>query len=335
MDWSKGISSKFTMVSVDTGSWGDSGELPFSDGKIDRDASTSLRESASVTAAQDLGEQWVRIYLEASQEGSKERVALFTGITSSPERKFKGMRNTYSCDLYSVLKPANDVVLPRGYYAPSGSGADKIKELLSCGPAPIEVIGESPITISAIVAEDGETNLTMALAILKAINWRIRILGDGTIQICEPATTSSEIFGMNVNDVVSADTAGTDSFDWYDCPNCYRAISDDGAADARDDDPASALSTVNRGREVWTVEKSVDLSDSETIAEYAQRALKEAQSPARSLKYNRRFFPEVLCTDLIELDYPAHNLTGLYRVTSQSFDIDKGCETTEEVTAYE
>ena len=335
MDWSKGLSSKFSMVSVDPDSWGDSGNLNFSEGKIDRDASTSLRESASVVVTGDLGEQWVRIYMEASQEGSKERVALFTGITSSPERKFKGLRNTYSTDIYSVLKPADDVVLPRGYYAQAGSGAAEVMSLLSCGPAPVEIIGESPITINAIVAEDGETNLTMALAILKAINWRLRILGDGTIQICEPASSRSELFGSNYNDVVSADTAGTDSFDWYDCPNCYRAISDDGTADARDDDPASTLSTVSRGREVWTVETNVDLSDSETIAEYAQRALKEAQAPARSLKYNRRFFPDLLCTDLVELDYPVNNLTGLYKVISQSFSIDKGCEVTEEVTAYE
>lgn len=113
----------------------------------------------------------------------------------------------------------------------------------------------------------------MAKRIVEAIGWQIRIAGDGSIRISAPPATESAKFDVFEGDAI--EPALTHTYDWYSCPNCLRVVSGDSTAEARDDDPDSALSTVTRGREIWKQEKSVTLGDRETLAAYAQRRLKE------------------------------------------------------------
>lgn len=334
MDWSKGFSAKYILKTVNPDTWADKEEFDFSDGSIDYDSSADLRASASVTLPGkiDDGETWIRIYLQATQGGDGATVPIFTGLTTTPERQLDGAKETYKVDCYSTLKPCEDVILPRGYYVPAGSGAAKIKELLSVSPALVEVVGDSPGITDSIVAEDGETRLSMALQILDAINWQIQILGDGTIRIqpkdMDPVLTMS----ADENDII--ETSVTDTNDWYDIPNCYMAISDDyGAAVARDDS-GSPLSTVTRGREVWQCGSGVDLSG-ETIAEYAARKLKELQASARSLEYTRRFFTGVHVGDRVAISYPGYDLVGVFRISSQSLELSQGCKVKEKVASDE
>ena len=55
---------------------------------------------------------------------------------------------------------------------------------------------------STYIAENGESNLSMAQKILDAINWRIRIEGDGTINICRKARAVTESFDNLANDCI-------------------------------------------------------------------------------------------------------------------------------------
>ena len=111
------------------------------------------------------------------------------------------------------------------------------------------------------------------------------------------------------------------------------AIDDDMTGIARDDSPDSPLSTVNRGREVWEQEDNCDLADNETIAEYAQRMLREAQRVSQTASYDRRYIPDIVPGDIVMLRYPAQGLDGPYVVESQDIDLGYSATTSEEVTA--
>lgn len=334
MDWNRGFSAKYVLANVNPETWHDTSETEFMSGSIDRDSTSSLVESAEVKVDEDPGEHWIRIYLMAHQTGGAAKVALFTGLTGSPERSLDGNRVTYSVDCYSVLKPADDVLVARGYYAPGGSGARLVRELLSVSPAPVVIVGQSPGITSSIVAEDGETRLSMANKILDSIGWVIRISGDGTVAIMAETPESTRTFGKDENDVL--ETNITDSYDWYSCPNAFRAVSEEyGIGIARDDSPKSVLSTVSRGREVWMEETGVTPSGSESMAEYALRRLREEQEPARTVKYTRRFFPDILPHDIVTLNYARQDLVGMFRVKSQSIELGYGCRTTEEAVKIE
>ena len=81
-------------------------------------------------------------------------------------------------------------------------------------------------------------------------------------------------------------------------------------------------------------ESDCDLSANETIAEYAQRRLKEEQAINTVMSYNRRFHPEANVGDLVEIHYPRQAISGVYEITKQDINIGIGVTTSEEVKAY-
>lgn len=330
MDWAKGFSSSYYMTLVDPTTWRDIERIEITDGNISR-TNEGLRQSADVdcTDFNPDRERWIRIYLDAAQEGDVVHVPLFTGLSSVPEQSIDGSRVQYPLTCYSVLKPAEDILLQRGWFAAeSFNGAEVVRDLLSVTPAPIIVEPDAPALSQSIIAENGENHLTMANKVLAAINWRLRISGDGTITVCSMPEEVSSTFGLD-NDVIEPKL--TRKADWFSCPNVFRAISDDMTAVARDDAEDSMLSTVSRGREIWVEESNCDLNDGESLEQYAQRRLEELQAVAYSVRYTRRFDPEVLVDDLVRLHYPGQNLMDEYTVISQDINLGHGARTSEEV----
>lgn len=323
IDWSKGFSAKYYATVVDPLTWRDISTINISDGSIQL-TNNSLRESASISCKQfdSDSEYWIRIYLDARQSsGNSQLVPLFTGLTSVPDQNYNGRKRSDSVQCYSVLKPADDVYLPLGYYVQAGTnGATAVKELLkTVTPAPITIEGESEAISQILVAEMDETHLSMADYILQTIGWRIRIEGDGKIVICECPSEPSVAFNADSYDVVEMDISIKNN--WYDCPNVFRAINDDMTAIAKDDDPDSRFSIKNRGREIWKSETGCALNDGESLAQYAQRRLKEEQSIGYSLDYGRRFHPDVRPTDLVDIYYPEQNVDGVFEIESQTISL--------------
>lgn len=330
MDWSKGFSAAYYMETVDPVTWRDRQRIEITGGSVSR-SSSGLRQSADVTCTefQPDTELWIRIYLEASQGGETERAALFTGLASVPDTEISGTLRRYPLACYSVLKPLEDVILQRGYYVLAGTDcASALRDLLAATPAPAVIEGQAPTLYQTIIAEGGETPLSMAGRILDAIGWRMRIDGDGTIRIGPRGETETAAFGI-YNDVIEPQLKLRS--DWFSCPNVFRATSGDLTATARDDSPDSPLSTVRRGREVWMAEDSVKLAEGEGLQQYAERRLLEEQARAGSVQYTRRFDPAVNVTDKVRLHYPPQGLMGLYTVSSQSITLGAGAAVSEEV----
>lgn len=331
VEWSKGYTASYYAERVDPATWRDVGVIGITGGTIKREQ-TGKRQSADINCVNYRIpiEQWIRIYLDVQQEGASAHEPLFTGLATTPKEDINGTLTLNALTCFSVLKPAEDVILTRGWYAPAGSnGAELVRQLLSVGPAPIIMGDSSPHLSEAIIAEDGETNLSMADRILTAINWRLRIDGDGTVNIIQKSSDPVARLDPASNDVI--ETKVTVEADWYSAPNVYMAVSGGATGIARDDSPDSILSTVNRGREVWKYESGCALASNETIAEYAQRKLKDARKVSQKASYARRYIPEVMPDDVIMMNYPEHGLTGSYLVQSQSIEIGYCAKTTEQI----
>lgn len=331
-NWATGYSAQYYAAIVDPATWRDVGVIEITGGTIKRE-STGERESAEVACVNYRipVELWIRIYLDARKEdGSAAHVPLFTGIATTPGDDSHGTWSMNALECYSVLKPASDVYLQTGYYVASGSDAGAvITELLSLSAAPVIVHGTTPRITESIVAESGETHLSMVDRILTAIGWRLRIDGNGTINIMPMPTETVVTFDPIANDMIKPNVKITE--DRSACPNVYMAVCDKSTGIARDDDPDSPLSTVSRGREVWAKETGVTLTGGESIAEYAARRLVEAQRVQQGASYARRYHPDVRPGDLIRMQYPVQRLTGTYRVDSQSVALGYAAETSEQI----
>ena len=331
MDWSKGYSARYYLSILDKLTMRDIDRLELIDGTIKRSLS-DLRESADVNCKGYDGktEQYIRIWLDIKQNGSASHIPLCTGLATSPKHNYSGRKKNNAIECYSVLKVAQDVLLPRGWYAPAeANGGKLIKQLLSLLNVEIKIADNSPSLSQAIIAEQRENHLSMVDKILSAMNWRLRLDGYGSIFV-EPVNLEPKaMFDANENDMIESDIDIT--YDWYSAPNVLRCTLDDSYAVARDDDPDSPLSTVNRGREVWYEDTGIVLNNNETLAEYANRMLKEYQRTATNISYSRRYHPSVYPGDCVRINYPAQDVSGIFYVTSQSVELGYNARTSEEV----
>lgn len=338
MDWSKGYTSTYYASVVDPITWRDTDRIDIINGSINRSVSDALMQSCSlqVKSGQETIEKWVRVWRDVEQNGEYSHDAVFTGLATTPRNEIEGLLRSDALECYSVLKPADDVHLLRGYYVSAGlNGAEVIRSLLDVTPAPVSIDRTNipPTITSTLVAEDGETHLSMIEKILTIIDWRLRINGNGEILICPQAEDTSGAFDPNEVDVLEPSIKM--EADWFSIPNVFCAINDDVTAIARDDDPNSKLSTISRGREVWMTETSPSLADNETIEQYARRRLKSEQIIEKKASYNRRYVPDLLPGDLLLLHYPEQGLDGIYMITSQSIELSHSGTTNEEAVVYE
>jgi len=329
INYGNGISATYYAARVNPQTWSDSEEIEVMSGSITKKAGSDLVVSAEVTVSEDIGtESWLRVYLIAEQDGAKERVPLFTGIASSPSRDIKGERETRKLDCYSVLKVAADILLPVGWFAPARTNSGElIRILLSDLPCPVEVDEGAPNIISSFVAGNNDSKLSVAQDIAEAINWQIKVHGDGSVRICPKPLTISGTFDNIENDII--ETSVTDNRDIFSVPNVLRVTLGGSAATARDDDPDSVYSTITRGREVWQNEDA-KLAAGESLGEYAVRRLKELQNPSRKLSYTRRFQPDVDVNDLVSIIYPKQSIGDVFRVQSQTIELSHGAKVKEE-----
>ena len=333
MDWSKGYNASYYAAILDPKTWRETGRFEILSGSVSR-GTDGLRESADLLCRNfdPESETWIRVYLNARQNGSIEHTPIFTGLAVSPETNIDGNIIEHPLECYSVLQPAQDVLLQKGWYAPADfNGAEMVRRLLAVTPAPVDVRGESPALTRAIIAEKGETNLSMASKILSILDWTLRIRGNGTIEVTPRASASTATFGAAENDLIEPKI--NRKRDWFSCPNVVRVTQGNMTATARDDRPDSPLSTVTRGREVWKDITSPALNTGEGLAAYARRALKEAQSAGVSVSYDRRFLPELVPGDIVTLHYPRQGIEGDFRIQSQKIELGYSAKTAEEVAS--
>lgn len=336
MDWTKGFSSRYYLTIVDKDTWRDIRRIEMLGGTVTRSLS-DLRQSADIDVVnyKEEGEPLIRVWLDAKQGNDSSHTPLFTGLASTPGRNINGKLVTQTLQCYSVLKPAEDILLPRGWYAPADANViSQIKKLLKVTKAPVEIFPKNTDISSlnlkqAVVAEQNETNLSMIEVLLNSINWRMFLDGYGKIYLGPYPTEPSIVLDSREMDII--EPVLSDDYDWFDCPNVFRAVSDNMFAEYRDEDLNSPFSIPNRGREVWAEETSCNLGEKETLAAYAKRRLKELQKVGRTVSYDRRFIPDLNVTDIIRLNYPAQELMGLFVITNQNITLGYNAKTSEEV----
>ena len=175
MNWALGYKAVYYLSVLDRKTMRDIDRIELTGGTIKRSLS-DLRESADLNCNNynNKTEQYIRVWLDTRQEGRSGHTPLFTGVATSPTNKYKGRLKTNALQCYSMLKVAEDVMLPRGWYAPvDANGGKLIKSLLSVIGVKITVADDAPTLSQAILAEQQENHLSMTDKILSSINWQM------------------------------------------------------------------------------------------------------------------------------------------------------------------
>lgn len=325
MDWTKGYKATWEVLRMNVDAWAPDGKLAnvesFSVSRSCTDA-VPLIETAAMEVDDEFEDGWYKLSMIAEQ-GSVERFDIGVFLFETTGRTHNYGRVTMSAEGYSVLKPADDVLMPYGQYAPRGTnGAEMAASLLrACTPAPI-VVDETFTVDTNVVFSIGMSHLAAAWMLLDAGGFCIQIDGDGTIHIMrKPSTPDIELSRFNASMLMPS---VTDDQSVTGVPNRYYAIAEGRIVTAINDSPASSVSYRNRGRWVDAVDTSPTPVNGETLEQYAARKLEEAATITKKLSYTREYYPSVRPFSVVRGSMADIGLDGDMMVLSQSLTCDKG-----------
>lgn len=335
MDWNQGYAASWRLYSVNQSTWGDADEVSYLvSASITRDCDSSLIEDATISVDQDVCDGYLRLVLEASNETGPARSVIGTFLVTSPKKSIKGEQITTELECYSVLKPASDKLLTRGWYFPKGgdpiAGAcELLEDVLKC---PVDPVESDIATSEAIVAEDGETILSMVEYLLEDTDYVIDISEYGRVTIKKKPTISQINFDTWSNDVIMPEI--TDESDIFDIPNVLRVSDGNGNYETiRNTDDESSTSINAIGWEKWADEQ-ISLNDEETLLSKGAERLEELSKIVRKISYTREYNPSVRLNDLVTYYLARQNIIGVFRITSQSISIGNGA-TVDEIAELE
>lgn len=343
-DWTKSMKQTFEYYIVDPATWRDSEMADLIEScLITRDSTTDTLGSATLTSDNDYSDKYVRCYLVTEQNGIVEKTVLGTHLYQSPSIEYRATRRSSQQDGYTPLIELSENPPPYGYSIQKGDqilqwAASIIREHAR---APV-VDGDNTDKLKDIfVSNTEDTWLTFISDLIGNANYSLgldeigRILfekkqetaslapiwtyDDGNSSILYPdVTLSRDLYGVpNVVEVIYSPASGNTP------PIIVREVNDD---------PASPVSTVSRGREITYRETSPNVVEGiteEQLKEYAKNLLKEKSALEYTLTYKHGYCP-VRLGDCVMLNYRSANLNNIKaRVIRQVINCESGCSVEE------
>ena len=330
MDWNQGYTATFRLYSVNQSTWGDGDEIEnLVSASVTKDNESSLIEDASISIDGEPIKGYVRLVLEAKNTSGMAKVNLGTFLVTSPKRSINGVLTTIDLECYSVLKPADDKLLPPGWYFPEGgdpiAGASEL--LSNCLKCPVEPAESNLRTDQVKVAESNETALSMAKYLLEDTDWFIYIDGRGCVSIKKKPDNIVKMFDAYENDVLMPNI--TDESDIFDIPNILRVTDSSGNYETiYNNDEQSDTSIEKLGWEKWSSEQ-LSLDYGETLLGKGGERMEELSKTTRKINYSREFDPDVKLNDVALYMLPKQRIVGTFRIISQSLSIENGIKVSE------
>lgn len=342
IDWTKSMQQAYEFYEVDPWTWKDKRKLSeIKSCTISRDFNTETLYSASVDTTESLGEMYIRAYMVPIQNGEKYKIPLATVLVQTPSESFDGMVKSFSLDAYSPLIELKDDYPPIGYSVLKGENImDKAvalcKEHLR---APVIAPTDSTKTLDySLIADVSENWLSFISALIRKADFIFDIDENGQIMFAPIQETKSLKPKWIYDDSNSSILYPSISVerDLYGIPNVVEVIysTESGYLYSKvtNDDNASLISTVNRGREIVYRESNPSFYGVPTqamIDEYAIQLLEQLSTLEYKVSYSHGYSPAKI-GECVLLNYEKANIKNTkVRILTQSISCSSGCQVSE------
>lgn len=344
-DWTQSMKQTYRYFIVDPATWGNKKEIrniEASTVTYDLKAETLGTASFKITG-DDVGECYIRPYVEIFQNGMTERFPLGTFLVQTPTENFNGMYKSLILSAYSPLLEVRDVYPPIGYTVDEGSNImssayDILKENVR---VPVIKPSCDKELIADYVAEPNDSMLTYLSNLLSVADYRFDLdeLGRIGFMPIPRFDTMQPVWTYDDDDTSILYHEVSTERDLYGIPNVVEVIysGPDGAvfATAENNDNDSPTSIKNRGRKVMYRDTNPNFSGTPTIEmvqDYADRLLEQKSSLEYTITYSHGFCPTRV-GQCVRINY---SRAGLYNVkafiTRQNINMDEGCKVEETAT---
>ena len=340
-DWLSSMQQTFEYYVVDPGTWKDSRRITtVTSCDISRDSTSETLGSASITVTETLGECYIRAYLVTIQNGITEKHPLGTFLVQTPSLNFDGKVQSLSADAYTPLLELKENPPPIGYSILEGENVMERAYMLTRehARAPVVQPVDSSILHYDFVADTSDTWLSFITDLIANAKFIFTLDEMGRILFSPKQNTASlqPVWTYDDDDKSILYQDISVSKDLYNIPNVVEVLYSNGTdsyyARVVNDDPASPVSTVNRGREIIHRVTDPGLVGDPTknqIEEYANQLLKELSAIECTVSYTHGYCP-VRVGDCVRLNYSRAGLVGVKaKVVSQSIRCEPGCPVSE------
>ena len=360
--WGERFTARYRYMLVDRATGREKRRLDFlKGGTVTRNNDVRIMESAEVEAVGpvDFGPDLVRIYLDAEwPDGETASVPLGTFLPAGPKRSVTSGYSLSSVKLSGRLQELMDDKFSTPFTLAKGDKAvdaarracEEIGLTVIADPSDYRVTDPRSYGVGAKQnnSETGDTKLDMVNDLLSLAGFRAaktdpygRVLLRRYVDPMGQAASWSFEEGPGCR----FERSMTDEFDYTSTPNhvVVRYESEERAVvgEAFDNDPASRLSTVSRGRtitrsyEYTSMPPGDDEASMQVYAdERARRLLSTAQSTVRRVSLTHVYAP-VTVNDSVRLRYPSGSIDGLFEVRVQKIRLVGGCPVDAEFRRFE
>lgn len=353
-DWSKSMQQSYEYYTVEPTTLADVKRLDnVKSASFTRDSESETLGSATIDATKSVGETYIRGYLKTVQNGVTEKHALGTVLVQTPSSTFNGTILNVSMDAYTPLIELKEKSPPLGYTIRKGTkimdAAYRIVRDNARAPvnevAPIleenengELVDVSPTLQFDFVANVDDTWLSFVIDLIANARYELDLDASGRILFAPVQDIDSlqPVWTYDDNNSSILYSELTMDHDLYGIPNVVEVIysygNDCKQAVAKNEDPNSPISIVNRGREIVYRDTNPSLAGYVTqdqIQAYAERLLRALSTIEYTVSYSHAYCP-VRNGDCVRLNYTKagiHNVKA--KVISQNIKCELGCQVSE------
>ena len=353
-DWSKSMQQSYEYYTVEPTTLADVKRLDnVKTATFNRDSELETLGSATIDVTNSVGETYVRCYLKTIQNGVTEKHPLGTVLVQTPSSTFNGKIMDVSMDAYTPLIELKENQPPLGYTIRKGTRimdaayriirenarvpVNEIEPLLETN-ANGEVIDKSPTLQFDFVANTDDTWLTFVADLIANANYELGLDEMGHILFLpiQEIASLQPVWTYDDGNSSILYPELTMDHDLYGVPNVVEVAYSHGSiykrAIAKNEDPNSPTSIVNRGREIVYRDIEPSLAGYVTddqIQAYAERLLSSLSTIEYTVSYTHAYCP-VRLGDCVRLNYAKAGINNIKaKVISQSIKAELGCKVSE------
>lgn len=303
---------------------------------INRESTADTLGSATIDVIDIIGEDYIRIYLIAIQNGIKEKFPLGTFIVQTPSSSFNGRIRMVTMDAYTPLLELKESMPPIGYSVLKNSNIMKTAYDITQDyvRAPVVKAETDSILYQDFVANVDDSWMTFIKDLLANANYSLNLDEMGRVLFAPKQDIESLQPTWDYHDdnssILYSDI--TMDHDLYGIPNVVEVIYSNGVdkfyTRVENKDPNSQLSIQNRGREIIHRDSKPNIIGSSSqlqVNKYAEQLLKDLSSVEYTISYTHGFC-QVRVGDCVRLNYTKAGIHDVKaKVISQSIQCVPGC----------
>ena len=311
-------------------------------GMIERKYLSNLKEGASLDwdntyQLSQVGNDYLRIYLIASDGNETEQVALGTFMVSTSTQTISALGISGTADCYSVLQTLEDEQVPGSYKVAAGTNLiDKAVAILRERNLTVTPTLSTATLSNPLVFDNQSTMLDVLTGICDAAGYDspgIDPYGNIILKPYESPTGRPPAIIYDDYSTV-AFLEATHEFDWFSVPNRINVVCSTSdtviTGYAENHNPDSPFSIESRGR---VISQNIDVQNITTSAQATTRAKRELSelTAVESFEVTHLYDDSRLG---MQIGYRIGDFAVDGSITTQTINLDEGCTVTDHARVF-